>query len=116
MQVQVEAGVVRATPKEGALMAESRSHQETARRIAQKYGTKYNDGKGVDIKSSRATIEVETADTVAEAPGQLRGHRGPVYVAGANKKAVDAALDVTDGTAIGVMDNQGNIVRRSTRK
>jgi len=97
-------------------MAESRSHQETARRIAQKYGTKYNDGKGVDIKSSRATIEVETADTVAEAPGQLRGHRGPVYVAGANKKAVDAALDVTDGTAIGVMDNQGNIVRRSTRK
>lgn len=101
-------------------MAESRSHQETARRIAQKYGTKYNNGKGVDIKSSRATIEVETAETVAEAAGQLRGHRGPVYIAGAiagaNKKAVDAALDVAEGTTIAVMDKQGKVVKRSSRK
>jgi hypothetical protein len=97
-------------------MAESRSHRATADRIAEKLGTEYNDGEGVDIKSPRATVEVETPDTVAEAPSQLRGHRGPVYIAGTNKDAVESALEATKGTTIGVMDNQGNIVKRSTRK
>lgn len=40
-------------------MAESRSHKTTANRIAKKMNTEYNDGKGVDIKSRNATIEVE---------------------------------------------------------
>ena len=97
-------------------MAESRSHKMAANKIAKKYDTEYNDGKGVDIKSKRATIEVENPETVGEAPGQLRGHRGPAYVAGTNKKATDKALEVTNGTTIGVMDNQGNIIKRSTRK
>lgn len=97
-------------------MAESRSHKMAANKIAKKYDTEYNDAKGVDIKSKRATIEVENPETVGEAPGQLRGHRGPVYIAGTNKKATDKALEVTNGTTIGVMDNQGNIIKRSTRK
>lgn len=97
-------------------MAEERSHKTTANRIARKYDAQYNNGEGVDISSSRATIEVETANTVGEAPSQLRGYRGPVYVAGTNKDAVEKALAVTKGTTIGVMDNQGNVVKPSTRK
>lgn len=97
-------------------MSESRSHKATSNRIAQKYKTDYNDGKGVDIKSLRATIEVETPETVCDAPGQLRGHRGPAYIAGTNKEAVEKALEVTKDTTIGVMDNKGKIVKRSTRK
>ena len=97
-------------------MAESRSHKTTARRIAEKLGAEYNDGKGTDIKAKRATVEVETAETVADAPGQLRGHRGPVYIAGTNKKTVESALEVTEGTTIGVMNNQGKVVKPSTRK
>ena len=97
-------------------MTESRSHRTAANRIAKKFNTDYNDGKGVDIKSKRATIEVETLDTVSEAPGQLRGHRGPAYIAGTNQATVQRALEVTQGTTIGVMDNQGNIVKKSTRK
>lgn len=97
-------------------MVESRSHKTAAIKIAKKYGAEYNDGKGVDIKSKRAVIEVETPKTVGEAPGQLRGHRGPAYIAGSNKEAVDKALEVTGETTIGVMDNQGNIIKRSTRK
>lgn len=97
-------------------MAEERSHKTTANRIAHKYGVQYNNGEGVDIRSSRVTVEVERPDTVAEAPSQLRGYRGPVYIAGTSKEAVERALETTKGTTIGVMDNRGKIVKRSTRK
>ncbi len=97
-------------------MAESRSHKTTSNRIAKKMNAEYNDGKGIDIKSTKATIEVETPETVADALGQLQGHRGPVYLAGTNKEAVKKALKTTKGTTVGVMDNQGNIVKPSTRK
>lgn len=97
-------------------MAEERSHKVTAKRIAQRLGTQYEGGKGVDIKTPWTKVEVETPKTVAEAPTQLQGHRGPVYIAGTNKEAVEKALQVTDGTTIGVMDNQGNIIKPSTRR
>ena len=97
-------------------MAESKSHKTTSNRIAKKYNTDYNNGKGVDIKSSRATIEVETPDTIKDAPRQLRGHKGKAYIAGTNAKAVQKAIEITKGTTIGVMDNQGRIVKSSTRK
>jgi len=61
-------------------MTESRSHKTTANRIAKKFNTDYNNGDGIDIKSKRATVEVETPETVSDAPGQLRGHRGPAYI------------------------------------
>jgi len=96
-------------------VSESRSHRTTANRLAARYGTEYNTGPGADIKADSITIEVETPGTVADAGRQLQGHRGPVYVAGTNKKAVDRALDRFDHSTIGVMDNRGNIVKPSTR-
>ena len=96
-------------------MAESRSHKTTANRLAAQHGVEYNQGPGADIKADHITIEVETPDTVADAGRQLGGHRGPVYVAGTNKEAVELALDRYADSTIGVMDNQGNIVKRSTR-
>ena len=97
-------------------MPENKSHKITSNRIAKKLGAEYNSRKGVDIKTARATVEVETPDTVSYAPSQLRGHRGPVYIAGTNQQAVEKAVEVATGTTIGVMDNQGHIVKRSTRK
>ena len=97
-------------------MTESRSHKITANRIAKKFGVDYNDGEGVDIKSPKATVEIETPETVDNAPGQLRGHQGPAYIAGTSKEAVAKALRTTKGTTIGVMDNKGKIIKKSTRK
>lgn len=97
-------------------MAESRAHLIASNRIAKKYGVEYNKGKGVDVRSKRATVEVETAGTVAEAPTQLKGHKGPVYIAGANQETIDKALEVTKGTTIGVMDSHGKVIKSSTRK
>jgi len=97
-------------------MTESKSHKATSNRIAKKFKTDYNTGKGADIKTEKIAIEVETPETVNDASRQLRGHQKPVYIAGTNKEAVEKALDATKGTTIGVMDNQGKIVKRSTRK
>ena len=97
-------------------MTESKSHKATSNRLAKKFKTEYNTGKGADIKTKKVAIEVETPDTVADASRQLQGHKKPVYIAGTNKEAVKKAVEATEGTTIGVMDNQGNIVKRSTRK
>ncbi len=51
-----------------------------------------------------------------EGLGQLREYRGSVYFAGTNQEAVQKALDATANTTVGVMDNQGNIVKKSTRQ
>lgn len=99
----------------GIPMSESRSHKTTANRLAAKFGADYNQGPGADIKGKDVTIEVETPDTVSGAGRQLQGHRGPVYVAGTNKEAVSRALARYAASTIGVMDNQGNIVKPSTR-
>ena len=96
-------------------MSESRSHNITANRLANMYNAEYNKGKGPDIKANDITIEVETPESVADAGRQLSGHQGPVYVAGTNKKAVELALDRYSDSTIGVMDSQGNIVKRSSR-
>ena len=95
-------------------MAESRSHKTTANRIAKKMNAEYNDGKGVDIKSTNATIEVETPETVSDALGQLRGHRGPAYIAGTNKEAVNKAKETAEGTTIGVMDRTNKAIDTQT--
>ena len=96
-------------------MGEGKAHATTVNRIAQRYGGEPNPGKGADIKTQYGTVEVETEKTVSEAPTQLQGYRGPVYIAGTNKEAVEKAMEVTDGTTIGVMDNQGNIIKYSNR-
>ncbi len=96
-------------------MSESRSHKTTANRLANKYNTEYNQGKGPDIKTPDITIEIETPDTVPDAGRQLSGHQGPVYVAGTNKEAIESALKRYSNSTIGVMDNQGNILKPSTR-
>ena len=97
-------------------MPESKNHKKTAERLARKFNTTYNNGQGVDIKTSSKTIEVETANTVNDAKRQLQGHKGSVYIAGADKSATTAALEAVKGTTIGVMDSNGNILKRSTRK
>jgi len=97
-------------------MAESKSHRTTANKIAKKYNANYNTGQGADIKTSKIAVEVETEGTVRDGLRQLQGHQKPVYIAGANQSTVDKALEITQGTTVGVMDNQGRILKRSTRK
>ena len=97
-------------------MSEGRSHKTTANRLAALHGAEYNKGKGADIKTQSVAIEVETPETIGDAGRQLQGHRREVYVAGTNQDAVEKALDRYSGTTIGVMDNQGKVIKPSSRK
>ena len=96
-------------------IGESRSHKMTASRLSKKFKTTYNKGKGADIKTDNIAIEVETSETVSDASRQLQGYKKPVYVAGTNKDAVNKALERYKDTTIGVMDNQGKIIKKSSR-
>ena len=91
-------------------------HDRTAQRIAQKERTSYNKDQGPDIKTSRQVTEVETIDTINDAARQLQGYQRPVYVAGADDAATQAALEHYKDTTIGVKDPSGNILKSSSRK
>ena len=91
-------------------------HNKTAKFIAAKKGVSYNQGQGPDIRTSRQTIEVETTKTIKDAGRQLQGHRGPVYVAGADDEATKLALEYYKDTTIGVIDPLANILKSSSRK
>ena len=97
-------------------MPESKSHKTTAKRIARKYRTDYNEGAGADIQASQIAVEVEPPESVADGIRQLQGYRKRVYIAGTNQEAVEKALEASEGTTVGVMDNQGNIIKASSRK
>lgn len=92
------------------------NHDKTASRLASKNRVDYNRGQGPDVNTPRRAIEVETADTARDGLRQLRGFKKPVYIAGADSEATKAALDAAKGTTVGVMDSQGNILKRSTRR
>ena len=66
-------------------------HRVTADRVAKKFNTEYNPGRGPDIITKDVIIEVETPTTVSDAGQQLNGRKGPVYIAGTNQEAVDKA-------------------------
>ena len=94
----------------------STNHDKTANRLARKKGVEYNRGQGPDVITPRQAIEVETVDTIADGFRQLRGFKKQVYIAGADKLATAKSLEAAKGTTVGVMDPQGNIIKRSTRK
>jgi translation initiation factor 1 (eIF-1/SUI1) len=97
-------------------LGESRSHKITVSKIAKKLNASCSSGKGVDIVTPELAIEVETPGTVKEGIRQLQGFRKPVYIAGSSRQTVAEAIEKTEGTTIGVMDSNGEIIKPSTRK
>ena len=91
-------------------------HDRTAQRIARRERTEYNSGPGADILTGRRAIAVEGPRTVRNGLRQLQGYRRPVYIAGADPAATRKALEITEGTSVGVMTSGGKVIRRSTRQ
>ena len=90
-------------------------HDVVAIRIAARYNTFYNRGEGADIEANRMAIEVETLDTVEDAERQLAKYRFQVYVAGVNDATTRKARIHYAISDIGVMNSNGDIVKKSSR-
>ena len=93
----------------------SKVHDIVAKRIAKKFKTPYNAGYGPDIHKYPLVVEVVMAGGVEKGIQEIEDFDGPTYIAGATPLAVERAKTATRGTSIGVLDQLGRIVKRSTR-
>ncbi|MFH1686892.1 MAG: hypothetical protein ABIE70_05150 [bacterium] len=95
-------------------MAKSK-HDQISERLARKHGVVYNRGKGPDVKGKDQTIEVAvTPSDIRSSVAQVCHHRKP-YIA-TDKPHLDQVLDAARHTKVGVMDEHGNIVKRTGGK
>ena len=90
-------------------------HDIVAHKIAKKFNTYYNIGHGPDIHKFPMVVEVVMAGEIEKGLQTIKRFEGPAYIAGATALAVDRAKIATRGSNIGVMDQFGRIVKRSTR-
>lgn len=94
----------------------AKSHDQAARRIANKLKGNYNPLTSPDVKGSRGRAEVKsTAKEIPKALRQLTGGSGPAYVA-LPKSEHEPALKRLQRLKTGLMDHKGNIAKSSTRK
>ena len=90
-------------------------HDQIAERIARKFHTEYKQNKGIDIVTPRRVVEVETkSSTLSQGINQVVHSQKPRYIA-VNKQNIGNALDATEGTGIGVMNQMGNVVKKAGR-
>ncbi len=98
----------------GRMGTRNKAHTATANRIAKLYGAEVQDHPDKpDIQIGLFAIEVETTATMADAIERLSDVAGKVYVAATNQDGVIDALSLVNGTKVGVMDPQGQILRES---
>ena len=94
----------------------NKAHATTINRIVRRYHGKPGLELDVDVQTPDGIVEVETEATISSGIKHLKRFSGPVYLAVTNKEALPEALRATDGSRIGVMDPQGNIVRPSRQR
>jgi hypothetical protein len=88
----------------------NKAHTATLNRIARRYGVELKQDS-CDLHTPQGLIGVETAATVARRARKLKSYTGRAYIAVTNREALSDALRATEGSGIGVMDPQGNIVK-----
>jgi hypothetical protein len=89
----------------------NKAHTATVNRIIRRYAGASAWDINVDVRTADAIIEVETEATIQRGVRRLKTFEGPVYLAVTNREALPEALRVTNGSHVGVMDPQGNIVK-----
>jgi len=88
-------------------------HDRIANEIADKKDTVCQSDKGVDIRTPTQAIEVEVgAGKLKEGVRQLQGSGKARYLAVPND-LVKEAIEYTEGTGVGVMNEHGRIRKRA---
>jgi len=88
-------------------------HDRIAKQIAERKGTVYHDDRGVDIRTPTQAIEVEVdPGKFKEGVRQLQGSGKARYLAVPND-LVEEAIDYTEGSGVGGMNEHGRIRKRA---
>ena len=96
-------------------MAKSK-HDQIAECLAKKFGVEYKKQKGIDIVTDDKVIEVETTKSgIYQGIVQVKRSSKARYIA-VNDRNIQNALDATERTGIGVMDEKWRIIKRAQRK
>ncbi len=89
----------------------NKAHTAAVHRIVARYQGTHQIGGVADVTTPTMNVEVETTATLRKGLKKLQQLAGDNYLAVTNKEGLDEALRVAKGTAIGVMDPHGNIVK-----
>ena len=92
------------------------NHDKVAERISKKLHGTYDPTKSPDVRGDRGRAEIKSsASEIPKALRQLSGAGGPRYVV-LPKHEHKQALERLAGLKTGLMDYQGNVIKRSRRK
>lgn len=90
-------------------------HDQIAKKLATKFNTEYKSQKGIDIVLPDRVIEVETKKGCLEQGiSQVEKSDKARYLA-VNKINETNAIEATKGTGIGVMNQNGKIIKKAGR-
>ncbi|MDX1945921.1 MAG: hypothetical protein SFU86_11030 [Pirellulaceae bacterium] len=92
----------------------NKAHTATVRRLAARYGASIPLGGLPDLISGEMLIAVETSATLPAGVSRLATLSGRRYVAVTNRESLAEAFRLVEGTGIGVMNPQGDIVREAS--
>lgn len=88
----------------------NKAHTATLNRICQRFGYKPSSSGPHDIAEDDVIIEVETSASIVEAVERLKTQVKPAYIAVTNKEGIRFAKQQVEGTEIGILDPQGNVI------
>jgi hypothetical protein len=90
-------------------------HDEIANKLAKKFNTEYKSNKGIDLVLPKRVIEVETKKAgISQGIKQVEKSDKARYL-GVNKINIKNALESTKSTGIGVMNENGKIIKKAGR-
>lgn len=91
-------------------------HDQIAEKLAGKFGTEYKSDIGIDLVTRDRVIEVETKQSGLDQGVRQVEHSGKARYLAVSNSLRENAVEKTEGTGIGVMNERGNIVKKASRK
>jgi hypothetical protein len=90
-----------------------KAHTTVVNRLKSRYGGESLVDGVVDLVANDMLIAVESSATLVGSIEQLLALEGLRYIAVTNRESLDDALHLCNGTPLGVMNSQGDIVKQA---
>jgi len=91
----------------------NKAHTAVVNRIIARYQGTLADGGVLDVIAGPLLVAVETTATLATSFPQILAIEGTRYIAVTNQESLEEAKRLTEGTPVGVMNSQGDIVKEA---